>query len=371
MRQHDRPARALPVAALAALALLVAPDVAAAAPAAGPGAPVCEVRDRRLNELSGLGVVGDGFVAVNDGSDEESHRRIFFLDADCSVTRAVRYPSPPRDTEDLTVAPDGTVWVADIGDNDRDRQTVGVWQLRPGASRPVLYRMAYPDRAHDAEAMLVTGDGRPLIVTKSTGTLYAPATTLRAGGVTPLVKLGEVRLPSTTTRNPFSFVGRTLVTGAATARDGKRVVLRTYADAFEFDVPDGDVVRALTTGTPRGTPLPDEPQGESVTYGRDGRSLLTVSESAGEPAGDRPVIRRYALSTSGEATTPAGAATTTGAATATAPAEATGAAAVAAADGARARERGSVGFGAAAALGLGVFALGLAGLLRARRSGRR
>ena len=76
-----------------------------------------------------------------------------------------------------------------------------------------------------------------------------------------------------------------MITGAASAPDGRRVVLRSYADAFEYDVPDGDVVRALTTGTPRITPLPDEPQGESITYSRDGRSLLTVSEAAGQPSG--------------------------------------------------------------------------------------
>ena len=84
-----------------------------------------------------------------------------------------------------------------------------------------------------------------------------------------------------------------MVTGAANAPDGRRVVLRSYADAFEYDVPDGDVVKALTSGTPRITPLPDEPQGESITYSRDGRSLLTVSESADQPPGTRPTILRY------------------------------------------------------------------------------
>jgi hypothetical protein len=37
-------------------------------------------------------------------------------------------------------------------------------------------------------------------------------------------------------------------------------------------------------------PLPEEPQGESVAYDRDGRSLLTVSEKA---TAARPVILRY------------------------------------------------------------------------------
>ncbi|MFC0509020.1 esterase-like activity of phytase family protein [Micromonospora costi] len=280
----------------AAPAAAVMSRSAAAQPAApASGEPACEIRDARLTEISGMVATDDGFVVVNDGADEEARRRIFFLDRACAVVRAVAYPSRPRDTEDLALGPDGTLWVADTGDNDRTRETVAVWRLPPGADRPVLYRLAYPDGAHDAEAMLVTGDGRPLIVTKSSTNLYAPASALRAGGTVPLVKVGQVRLPSSTTSNPYGLIGRAVVTGAATAPGGGRVVLRTYADAFEFDVTGGDVVAALTGGTPRVVPLPDEPQGESITYSRDGRSLLTVSETAGSPAGTRPTVLRYPL----------------------------------------------------------------------------
>jgi hypothetical protein len=82
------------------------------------------------------------------------------------------------------------------------------------------------------------------------------------------------------------------VTGAAAAPDGKRVVLRTYADAFEWDV-SGDIVQALTTGEPRVTPLPDEPWGEAITYSADGANFLTVSETA-EQEDLEPAILRYA-----------------------------------------------------------------------------
>ncbi|MEV4119834.1 hypothetical protein [Micromonospora sp. NPDC049645] len=280
-------------------ALLLAPTASTAATSttgAAAGTAVCQVRDERLREISGMVATDDGYVVINDGADDEARRRIFFLDRRCAVVRAVPFPSQPRDTEDLAIGRDGTVWVADIGDNDGSRPTVGVWRLAPGATRPVLHRMTYPDRPHDAEALLLDASGRPLIVTKGgSGTvyLYAPSSALRPDATTPMAALGQVTLPTTTTSNPFSFLGRGVVTGAASAPDGRRVVLRSYADAFEYDVPDGDVVRALTAGKPRITPLPDEPQGESITYSRDGRSLLTVSESAGQPAGTRPTILRY------------------------------------------------------------------------------
>ncbi|MFY1584659.1 hypothetical protein ACN267_09150 [Micromonospora sp. WMMD734] len=284
-------------ALLTALLVVGTATVAVPGPArAATPTTVCRIRDGRLTEISGMVATDSGFVMVNDGADEASHRRIFFLDTRCAVVRTVAYPSRPRDTEDLAVGPDGTVWVADIGDNDRTRSTVALWTLPPGARRPVLHRLTYPDGAHDAEALLLDGAGRPVVVTKQGGSagVYLPAGPLRAGATVPLTLAGQVRLPLTTTPNPYSFFGRRLVTGGAVAPDGRAVVLRSYADAFEYEVTDGDVVAALTGGTPRIVALPDEPQGESVSYSRDGRFLLTVSETAGQPPGTRPTVLRYA-----------------------------------------------------------------------------
>jgi len=282
-------------AALAALvtgiALLVTPGVAMASQR------VCRIGGKHLTELSGMVATGGGFVVVNDGSDDPAARKIFYLNGRCALTRTVSYPSRPRDTEDLGLTPNGTLWVADIGDNDRNRDTIGLWKLPEGSSRPQLYRLSYPDGPHDAEALLFNGDGTPVVVTKTVGTagVYEPATDLRAGRTTTLRKVGDVTLPITTTSNPFSIPGRLVITGGAVSPDGKHATLRTYADAFEFDVTGGDVVGAITHGAPRHIPMPDEPQGESVAYTADGTALLTVSETSRQPAGAKPDILRYPL----------------------------------------------------------------------------
>ena len=44
------------------------------------------------------------------------------------------------------------------------------------------------------------------------------------------------------------------MTGAANSHDGKHVAVRTFSDAYEWSVTNGDVVGALTTGTPKITP---------------------------------------------------------------------------------------------------------------------
>ncbi|WP_229074656.1 hypothetical protein [Actinoplanes sp. DH11] len=220
---------------------------------------------------------------VNDGADDPDGRRIFFLDRRCKVVRTVAYPSRPRDTEDLARGADGTIWVGDIGDNGGSRETIALWRLAPGARKPTLFRVSYPDGARDAEALVVSGDGTPVVITKDpvTAGIYVPAGELRAGRTTPLRRAGDVAVPVTGTSNPFGFAGRLVITGAAVSSDGGRVVLRSYADAFEFDVAQGDVVAALTEGSARTVALPDEPQGESIAYQPDGSALLTVSEGAG------------------------------------------------------------------------------------------
>jgi len=278
----------------------------AAAAQATPGR-VCAISDPRLNEISGMVLAGSGYAVVNDSADEAARRKIFFLDRRCAVVRAVSYPSRPRDTEDMARTADGTIWIADIGDNSGTRTTVAVWKLAPGAAAPRLYRLSYPDGTHDAEALLVSPAGTPIIVTKDPGAagVYVPEKQMRATSTTPLRKAGVFTVPATTTSNPFSLLGRLVVTGGAVSPDGSRVVLRTYADAFEFDVTGGDIVKAITTTEPRIVALPDEPQGESITYSADGTALLTVSETSGQPAGTRPVILRYPLPGRSKASAPA------------------------------------------------------------------
>ena len=224
---------------------------------------VCTVDDPRAVELSGLVATADGYVAIDSQFDSDQVR-ILYLDGACQVTRTAGYPTAARDPEDLAVAPDGTLWVADIGDNvdaQTRRQTIALWRVPAGGGAPVIHRLTYPDGPHDAEALLFAGDGMPVIVTKELSGpagLYQPTAPLLPGtaaGV-PLKRVGEFRPTATGENNLLGGLGEPMVTGAATSPDRRRVALRTYTAAYEWDVPDGDVVKAITTSTPRLPPCP-------------------------------------------------------------------------------------------------------------------
>nr|WP_030502950.1 hypothetical protein [Micromonospora purpureochromogenes] len=310
--------------ALGLVGAVVAP--AGPAPAAPAAAPVlaaapkkkCTVEDNRLRELSGLIATSSGYVVINDGTDDPSRKRVFYLDAKCKVDREVRYSGDgPFDTEDLALGPDRkTLWIADTGDNVEKktrRERVAVWTMPlSGAKQPVLHRLSYPGKEpHDAEALLVGDDNMPLVITKDLSgksEIFTPTVKLKAAGdpePIPMKKVGEVTLPKTDTENKLGSPGRALVTGAARSPDGSKVVLRTYADAFEFDVSGGDIVKALTTGKPRITPLAD-PFGEAISYTPDGKLFVTVSDGGTLDDSDPIDILSYTPSTTGVEALPNG-----------------------------------------------------------------
>lgn len=273
-----------------------APPAPAGSEAPPKGAKRCAVEDEKLGELSGLIATKTGYIVINDGTDDDSLKKVFYLNAQCRITKSVPYSGQgPKDTEDLALSPDGaTLWIGDVGDNVTSttrRERVAVWTMPvDGSKQPVLHRLAYPERKpHDAEALLVGPDNLPLIITKTLSgkaEIFTPAAPLKTNNTepVPMKKVGEVSLPRTNTPNLLQGPGRVAITGAARSPDGSKVVLRTYADAFEYDVTGGDVLAALTTGKPRVTPLAD-PFGEAISYTADGASFVTVSD-AGELGDD-------------------------------------------------------------------------------------
>lgn len=249
-----------------------------AVPAAGRPAvrQLCTPTDPELTELSGLASDGHRWYAVSDGG---TRLRVQVLDpADCRVLDRITAGVDPYDVEDLALARDGALWLADTGDNDLKRSTVALHRLTPdGGAR--LYRLTYPDGPHDTETLLLDHTGVPYLVTKELGAarVYRPSGGLAEPGPTPLEQVGTVRIePTSTPGGPVGTVGSVLVTGGAVSPDGLVVALRTYTDAYLFAAPGGDVRAALAT-TPVRIPLPGEPQGEAVALAPDG-TLLSGSE---------------------------------------------------------------------------------------------
>ena len=273
--------------------------VAATAKDPVEGESVCEISDPALAELSGLVAVDDGYWAIGDGTEDMTELVITHLDSDCTTSGtlggywAEGGGPDPYDPEDLAIDADGTLWVADTGDNELARADVAIHQVSPDGVANTFW-FTYPDGAHDTEALLLQPDGTPLLASKDAGEshIYRPTGPVENGSdklsPVPLEEVAVLPLKATDTPGgpeevnglPLGDLPSTLVTGGAVSPDGDKVVLRTYTDAYEWEVADGDVAAAIADGEPTVTPLPNEPQGESIAYTPDGEQYVTASEAS-------------------------------------------------------------------------------------------
>jgi hypothetical protein len=196
---------------LLVLAGLLVPGTAWADPAVR-----CTLDDPRLAETSGLVAGPDGYDVVDDSGNPST---VYRLDGRCAVVGEREVPHPGRDVEDLARTPDGTLWLADTGDNDRRRATVAVLRLPPGGgSRDEdVERYTYPDGPHDAESLLVAADGRPVVVTKDLGGRSG----VYVGDAGVLRRAGEVVVPG----EALTTFGSGTYTGGAISADGRVVAL--------------------------------------------------------------------------------------------------------------------------------------------------
>ncbi|HUR86714.1 MAG TPA: hypothetical protein VMY78_15340 [Solirubrobacteraceae bacterium] len=232
--------------------------------------------------------------AHNDSGDDA---RVFALTAGGRLLAEIAVSGAENvDWEDIAIgpAPGGgdALYVADIGDNDAQRDEVVVLRVpEPDlaaavapATRPAeRLALRYPDGAHDAEALIVDPrSGALIVVTKSLGgeSGVFSATAPAAGQTTALRRRGQLDLG----------VGEAVTAGDVSA-DGRTIVLRTYDSAFVWrrGVTES-VAQALRRPpcSPRDDALLAEGQGETLALTADGRAFYTV------PEGSRPTIRRHA-----------------------------------------------------------------------------
>lgn len=277
----------------AAVVALVAASPAAAQTEAPDAEPYCVPTDPGLSELSGMTVLDGTVYAIGDSGADD---RVARLDSECAVAEWLPNPVDPYDVEDLSSF-EGSLWLADIGDNDRRRDAVALTRMDPAAGGAgELHRLTYPDGAHDAEALLIGPDGRPVVVTKDglgTGAVYTADTSvsdLPSPGPTPLRHVADFAPSATTTPGgPPLLDGSRLVTGGAVSADGSIAAVRTYTDLYLWSVRDGDVAAAFASAPARVVALPPQPQGESIAFTSDDEVLLG-SEQGVDTAAARPAV---------------------------------------------------------------------------------
>jgi hypothetical protein len=247
-----------------------------------PGNAVCTLTSSTLTQISGMAVTQNAILAVEARSTPNA-LTIFTIDGTSCKATPTNYTgiAGAREPEDMAVGADGTIWAADIGDPDGSRTSVAFERVAAGGKTATISRVKYPDGAKNAKGFVLDGDDTPIIFAVVAGqpgaAIYKPAAALvpnvQCPGCPALAKVGDFTPVSA---DSTAAGGPTIVTGAAKSLDGKKVVVRTAGYAYEYDVPDGKVVDAITKGKPRVTQLPNEPDGEAIAYSADGTKFYTL-----------------------------------------------------------------------------------------------
>ncbi|MGW7414109.1 WD40 repeat domain-containing protein, partial [Streptomyces sp. NPDC054863] len=239
------------------------------------------VKDPRITESSGL-AASRAHPGVYWTHNDQDGPYVYAVDSKSGETVAritMRGVGRPRDMEAVSVGPDGSVYVGDIGDNLGGKwDHVWIYKfpepkvLKDRTVDTAQYDVKYADGARNAEALMVH---------PKTGRVYIGSKEEEGAGLYE----GPARL-STKGTNTFRKVsGVPWVTDGAFSPDGKRLVLRSYLGAQEYDWKTGG--RDLGEGRPLG--IGYRGQSESVTFAPDGKSMLFGAEGEGSEVVRLPV----------------------------------------------------------------------------------
>ena len=237
-----------------------------------PGKPVdstvvSRMNDVRITESSGLAVSRkheDLAYTINDSGSAPTIFAIRISTGEVVGTTRVRDPNWNwLDTEALALR-DGTLWVADTGDNTQQRTDAALYALdEPGPGRgtvvPTRYPVTYEEGPQNVEAIAVPPrSGRILLLSK-----------LSAGGVVHRLP-AKLRTNGANVATPTSRVTPAFTTDATYTADGRQVLVRNYAVVEVRDAKSWKLTRTDV--------LPDQPLGETIALEPSGRSYLVGSE---------------------------------------------------------------------------------------------
>jgi len=224
------------------------------------------------------------------------------------------------DVEDIALVDESTtgdggdvddILLADIGDNGADRQSIRVYRFAepdPAVVGPIsdveVLEYVYPDRAHNAETLLVDQvNDRVVIVTKEQllidglpAELGRPAPSLvfegplagHGSGPVELTPAGVLDTEALQARavvgapNPITLLGLGgLPTGGDVSPDGALIALRTYETVWLWPRPTERTVAEALASDPCQARVAREDQGEAVAF--FGGNLITLSEGVNQP----------------------------------------------------------------------------------------
>jgi hypothetical protein len=265
----------------------------------GRGRELCRLESRAISESSGLACSrrAAGFFWTHNDSGGDA--RVYLFDrrgrdlGSCPLQDIFAY-----DFEDMFSFQEGDksyLVLCDVGNNGRAAsvQMLHVIEEPPFDANagvqadqvPVIHTIyvSYEDDHRDCEAVGIDPTSKTILfVTKEKeGECYVYLLPWPAADVKKAYaarQIAKLALPA--------------VTAMDVSPDGRRAVVLTYGNAFEYVRGDGEDWSQAFSRPPRRIVVPERVQGESICYGPDGKTLYLTSEKQPTPLIEVPVVVR-------------------------------------------------------------------------------
>lgn len=266
----------------------------------GPARELCKLSDQQIKESSGIACsrVNRGVFWTHNDSGDSARIYAFNLKGESLGTFTLAGVQA-RDWEDIASyqrGKAGLLLIGDIGDNKADRPDYAIHfvaepqlpvrsNFAPAAILPLAtIRFQYADGPHNCESLAIDPTDEVIYLVSKTGDPQCQVYSLPL----PKAKTAQVLVAK-----PIATLKIPTTTAMDISPDGRRAVVLTYGDAYEYLRGPNEKWADAFVRAPRCLPMPQRAQGESICYGPNGRQLYLTSEKLPcplleVPAGGQP-----------------------------------------------------------------------------------
>jgi hypothetical protein len=248
-----------------------------------PGVKLAELKNKRLSEVSGMvaSAANPGYLWVLN--DSQNGNQVFLIDEKYDIKLTCPLANVEnRDWEDIAVGPgpDSTktyVYVAEIGDNDAKYPYKYIYRFE----EPTLSEGAreLPITSFDTITFTLAGkqkDSEALLLDPKTKDLYIISKREQPVFIYKLTYPYSTK--DTIAADEVGSLPLTQIVAADFSSDRSEILMKNYEHVYYWTMLPGKSVVESLQQKPKELAYEEEPQGESITWARDGSGYYTTSE---------------------------------------------------------------------------------------------
>ncbi len=249
-----------------------------------PAERLAELTNKNLKEVSGIASSINNPKLLWVINDKGNSAEVFLMDQNLDIKLTCKLEGVEnRDWEDLAVGPgpDPTkqyLYIADIGDNDGKYKHKFIYRFEePKVSENQSGQMTVTsldkitfqlsDKIKDTESILINPRTKDLyVVSKRENPVY----------------VYELKYPYSTdgvlNANKILSLPFTQIVAGSISTDGSEILMKNYKHIFYWKTSSKKSIGDILKEPAKEIPYEQEPQGESITWARDGSGFYTLSE---------------------------------------------------------------------------------------------